>query len=220
MSHAILAEHVEFALDDVEAPVQLARVHHVDAESGGNNLAVGVFSPVDGEREELFALEIHHGKEFVHQAVAHLVADPFDTEFRMYGSTLFVAAQAADDQFFVVNIQRSTLKCISDAVSNQFIASTREIGYSAILEDALYRQGIEMDPVMDIGSVEGIVRILRGGFGVALLPEYVVSDLIETGELAKLDIKDHGIRMNSYYLCSKDRWINPVMKAFIRMVQH
>ena len=117
-------------------------------------------------------------------------------------------------------ILKKTELSISDAVSNQFIASTRYIGYSAILEDALYRQGIEMDPVMDIGSVEAIVRILRGGFGVALLPEYVVSDLIENGELAKLDIKDHGIRMNSYYLCSKDRWINPVMKAFIRMVQH
>ena len=117
-------------------------------------------------------------------------------------------------------ILKKTELSISDAVSNQFIASTRDIGYSAILEDALYRQGIEMDHVMDIGSVEAIVRILRGGFGVALLPEYVVSDLIENGELAKLDIKDHGIRMNSYYLCSKDRWINPVMKAFIRMVQH
>ena len=109
---------------------------------------------------------------------------------------------------------------IKDAISNQFISSTRDIGYSAILEDALYRQGIELDPVMDIGSVEAIVRILRGGFGIALLPEYVVSGLIENGELAKLNIKDHGIRMNSYYLCSKDRWINPVMKEFIRMAQH
>ena len=108
---------------------------------------------------------------------------------------------------------------IKDAISNQFISSTRDIGYSAILEDALYRQGIELDPVMDIGSVEAIVRILRGGFGIALLPEYVVSGLIENGELAKLNIKDHGIRMNSYYLCSKDRWINPAMKEFIRMVQ-
>ena len=108
---------------------------------------------------------------------------------------------------------------IKDAVSNEFISSARDIGYSAILEDALYRQGIELDPVMDIGSVEAIVRILRGGFGIALLPEYVVSGLVENGELVKLNIKDHGIRMNSYYLCSKDRWINPVMKEFIRMIQ-
>ena len=116
-------------------------------------------------------------------------------------------------------ILKKTELSISDAVSNQFISSTRDIGYSAILEDALYRQGIELDPVMDIGSVEAIVRILRGGFGIALLPEYVVSGLIENGELVKLNIKDHGIRMNSYYLCSKDRWINPAMKEFIRMVQ-
>ena len=116
-------------------------------------------------------------------------------------------------------ILKKTELSISDAVSNQFITSTRDIGYSAILEDALYRQGIKMDPAMDIGSVEAIVRILRGGFGIALLPEYVVSDLIENGELTKLDIKDHGIRMDSYYLCSKDRWINPVMKEFIRIVK-
>ena len=107
---------------------------------------------------------------------------------------------------------------IKEAVEDQFITSTRDIGYSAILEEKLFRQGIELDPVMDIGSVEAIVRIIRGGFGVALLPEYVVSDLIENGELARLNVKDHGIRMDSYYLCSKDRWINPVMKEFIQVL--
>ena len=108
---------------------------------------------------------------------------------------------------------------IREAVSDQFITSTRDIGYSATLEKTLLRQGMELEPVMDIGSVEAIVRILLGGFGVALLPEYVVSNYIENGELAKLNISDHSIRMNSYYLCSKDRWINPVMKEFIRMMQ-
>lgn len=114
-------------------------------------------------------------------------------------------------------LSRNSLS-VQEAVSDQFITTTRDIGYSAILEKTLFRMGIELDPVMDIGSVEAIVRILRGGFGVALLPEYVVSGLIESGELVKLNINDHGIRMNSYYLCSKDRWINPVMKEFIRIV--
>jgi len=71
---------------------------------------------------------------------------------------------------------------------------------------------------MDIGSVEAIIRILRGGFGVALLPEYVVSDYIDKGELVKMNVKGHEISMKSYYLCSKDRWINPLMKEFIRLV--
>lgn len=109
---------------------------------------------------------------------------------------------------------------IREAISDQFITSTREIGYSAILEKKLLRMGIEFVPVMDIGSVEAIIQILRGGFGVALLPHYVVSDYIDKGELIKMKMEDCDISMNSYYLCSKDRWINPVMKEFIRVVTY
>ena len=107
---------------------------------------------------------------------------------------------------------------ISEVVNNQFITSTREIGYSAILEQNLFRMGIELEPVMDIGSVEAIIRILRGGFGIALLPEYVASDYIDMGELVKMDVTGPAIRMNSYYLYSKNRWINPAMREFIRVV--
>lgn len=108
---------------------------------------------------------------------------------------------------------------LRDTVSHQFITSSREIGYSAILEKRLLEQGIEMEPVMDIGSVEAIVRLLRGGYGVALLPEYVVADLADSGVLARLDVKDPGIKMSSYYLRCKDRWINPAMREFILLLQ-
>lgn len=108
---------------------------------------------------------------------------------------------------------------VSEVVSSQFITSTREIGYSAILEKKLLMMGMELEPVMDIGSVEAIIRILLGGFGVALLPEYVVSDYIEKGVLTEIKADHHGISMNSYYLCSKDRWINPAMREFIRIVE-
>lgn len=107
---------------------------------------------------------------------------------------------------------------IGDVVKNQFITSTREIGYSAILEKELLKMGMELQPVMDIGSVEAIIRILLGGFGVALLPGYVASGYIEKGELAEIKVKDYEIKMNSYYLCSKDRWINPAMREFIRIL--
>lgn len=107
---------------------------------------------------------------------------------------------------------------IGDVVKNQFITSTREIGYSAILEKELLKMGMELQPVMDIGLVEAIIRIMLGGFGVALLPGYVASGYIEKGELAEIKVKDYEIKMNSYYLCSKDRWINPAMREFIRIL--
>ena len=61
-------------------------------------------------------------------------------------------------------------------------------------------------------------RIIRGGYGVAYLPEYVISDYVERKELAGLDVKDPGIGLRSYFLCSSERWINPAMREFIRIV--
>ena len=38
-------------------------------------------------------------------------------------------------------------------------------------------------------------------------------------ELKELNVSDIDIKLNVYYLCSKERWINPVMKEFIRMAK-
>ena len=45
-------------------------------------------------------------------------------------------------------------------------------------------------------------------------PEY-----LKNGELKELNISDIDIKLNVYYLCSKECWINPVMKEFIRMAK-
>jgi DNA-binding transcriptional LysR family regulator len=87
-----------------------------------------------------------------------------------------------------------------------------------MLERRLSELGLSMDPVMDIGSVEAIIRIIRGGYGVACLPQYVISDYVDRNELVTLDTGDHGININSYFLCSSERWINPAMKEFVRVV--
>lgn len=45
-------------------------------------------------------------------------------------------------------------------------------------------------------------------------PEY-----LKNGELKELNVSDIDIKLNVYYLCSKERRINPVMKEFIRMAK-
>ena len=72
-------------------------------------------------------------------------------------------------------------------------------------------------PAMEIGSVGAIIKMLLGGYGSSFLPEFAVAKHIKKGELALLDVKVIDIQMYSYYICSRDRWINPVMKEFIRI---
>lgn len=108
---------------------------------------------------------------------------------------------------------------LEDAVSSQFIVADRDISYCAALEKQLRGRGVEFRPVMEIGSVGAIANMLLRGFGVSFLPEYAVLKYLQTGELARLDTEDIDIELYSYLIYSRDRWLNPVMKEFMRIFE-
>jgi len=63
-----------------------------------------------------------------------------------------------------------------------------------------------------------IINVLLGGYGISYLPQYTVQKHLKEGNLVRINAKDVGVNMYSFFLCSKDRWINPVMQAFIDIV--
>ena len=109
-------------------------------------------------------------------------------------------------------------KPLQDVVTSNFIVSDREIGYSRLLEKQLQKKGIELSPIMEMGSTNAIINVLLGEYGTSFLPEYTVRKHIKDGTLARIDVKDIDVDMYSFFLCSRDRWINPVMQAFIDIV--
>ena len=72
---------------------------------------------------------------------------------------------------------------------------------------------------MEIGSVGAIVNMLLSGFGTAFIPEFAVAKYLASGELTELKTDGIDIDLYSYFIYSKDRWINPVMKEFIRIAE-
>lgn len=102
-------------------------------------------------------------------------------------------------------------------IRSNFIVSDIDIGYCASLNKELRKRGIDLNPVMDMSSVGAIINVLLGGYGISFLPEFIVSGYIERGELAVLNVPGIDIALYSYFIYSKDRWINPVMSEFIRI---
>ena len=115
-------------------------------------------------------------------------------------------------------ILKKRKKTIRDIIDSDFIVTDREIGYSRILEQQLKKQGIELSPVMEVGSTNAIINVLLSGYGISFLPEYTVRKNLQEGSLAEIRTKDVGVDMYAFLLCSKDRWLNPVMQAFIDIV--
>lgn len=107
----------------------------------------------------------------------------------------------------------------TEAVKDQFIVADRDISYCAFLDKELRKQGTEMRPAMEIGSVGAIINMLLKGYGCSFVPEFAVSEYLERGELKLLNVTDIDINIFSYFICSKDRWINPVMREFIHVAE-
>ena len=63
-----VAQVIHLPGDILYAPLTLAGMQEIDAQSRSHHAALGLLLPVDGERIELVAPEIHHGVKFVHQA--------------------------------------------------------------------------------------------------------------------------------------------------------
>lgn len=154
------------------------------------------------KRDEIdFLVEIDDGSDY----------PEFRTMYKKRENVLFVTYP----QNGLLKRQHISLK---DIIENQLIIADRSIGYCAMLESELKRKGLELHPVMEIGSVEAIVNVLLGGFGTAFIPEYIALDYIKNGKLAEIKTDEIEVNLYVHFICSKSKWLNPIMREFIKML--
>ena len=91
-------------------------------------------------------------------------------------------------------------------------------GYSILLEKELQQRVLHVDPALELGSVEGVINVLRGGFGSSFIPEYSAAKYLDSGELARIPVRDLEVSVFSYFVYNRERWLNPAMQEFIRLV--
>ena len=109
---------------------------------------------------------------------------------------------------------------VADVVSHRFVTADIDIaGYSILLEKQLQQLGLAIDCALVLGSVGGVINVLRGGFGSSFIPKYAAAKYLDSGELSEIPVRDLQVSVFSYFLYSRDRWLNPVMREFIRAVE-
>lgn len=103
-------------------------------------------------------------------------------------------------------------------LAEQLIVADREVGYTYYLNKFANDIGLQLEPVLEIGSVSAIINILEGGYGVSYLPYFVVQQAIEDGNLALIDVSCPDPELKSNIICHKGKWIDPVIKNFIEFI--
>lgn len=92
------------------------------------------------------------------------------------------------------------------------------ISYRYAMEQALAARGYELHPVWEVGNTDVITRFLLKNKGISFLPEYVVRDYLECGQLAVLDTECDEIIMWSQLAYHRNKCVTPQMRLFLELM--
>jgi len=107
---------------------------------------------------------------------------------------------------------------IRECLKYRFILTEKGMSYRMHLDNQLAQMDMAVEPFLEIGNTDVIVTLLAQNMGISFLPQFVVQDKLESGELVKLDVRGIDVQMFRQMICHKGKWITPAMQALIDML--
>lgn len=99
------------------------------------------------------------------------------------------------------------------------IVPANDCSYTQMLDRLLTEQKIHLPQVWRFNSIEAIKQAVKSGIGVAVLPELAVRRELAEGSLAALPWQEKKIAANLIMIWQKDKWLPPLLRAFMEMVR-
>ena len=104
---------------------------------------------------------------------------------------------------------------IKDIINEPFVLTEYGQGYRRVFDRELAKRSLEITPVLEIGRTDIITSMIAKSGMISYLPDFVTRDLIESGELCYLDVKDMNIEIWKQLIYHKNKWISKSLKVFI-----
>lgn len=92
------------------------------------------------------------------------------------------------------------------------------ISYRYAMEQLLAAKGYELHPFWEVGNTDVITRFLLKNKGISFLPEYVVHDYLEQGDLVVLDTECNDIIMWSQLAYHRHKYVTSQMNLFLDLM--
>lgn len=93
------------------------------------------------------------------------------------------------------------------------------VSYRYAVEQTLAAKGFALKPFLEIGNTDVITKFLLRNRGVSFLPEYVVREYLDSGELVTLDTECPEITMWSQLVYHRNKCVTPQMNIFMEALR-
>lgn len=141
---------------------------------------------------------------------------------QMYRSDLLIPLSRPAPAIFVASREHPLAGrediALEELLAHRFILTEKGMSYRMHLDNQLARMDLAVEPFLEIGNTDVIVKLLLRNMGISFLPEFVVRERLESGELVALDVRGVQVELSRQLLCHKGKWITPAMQAMIDML--
>jgi len=160
---------------------------------------------------ELFRLLDHNEVDMVCTLDSHI-----------YNMNYVVANEEKIGVHFVVPAGHPLADCAcltEDMLSRQpFLLTEKGMSYRRLLDERLAQDGIELQPILEVGSADLICELVEKGIGISFLPDYITESAAARGTVVRLDLKDFEPDLWKQLLYHRDKWISPHMQAVLNQL--
>ena len=98
-----------------------------------------------------------------------------------------------------------------------FIINEKECIFRQIFERYLSENSIILDHTIELWSIPTIKNMVKSNVGISFLPKFTVQEELNNGELVELEIKISDGSISAICAHHENKWISPLMQAFIEL---
>lgn len=142
---------------------------------------------------------------------------------RLYNKDYIIAKEQPLSMHFVANAASKFAGkkklSVKDIIDEPFILTEHGQGYRRVLDRELAKMSLEITPVLEIGRTDIITAMIAGNNMVSFLPDFVTKDLVDSGVLCYLDVRDIHIDIWKQLIYHKNKWMSKSLKTFIDYVK-
>lgn len=107
---------------------------------------------------------------------------------------------------------------IEEFMKQPFFSTEQGISYNRILGEELAKRGLELRPILEMGSADLLCKLVEDNLGVAYLPDYVTEAAVKNGKIVRVQVENLHIEVQKQILYRRDKWVTIPMKAFMEYV--
>ena len=101
-----------------------------------------------------------------------------------------------------------------------FILTEANAAYRYILEQMLIERDLHIQPILEIGNTETIIKLLKQGLGISYLPRFTVEKPLQEKTLMELHTNLPSALMYHQLLIHKQKMMTKQMELFIKLVKN